>query len=139
MDRIDEWFAAPCWVIDVLPDRVPDKSPGQYFAVEKYFLQDPELPRKQLRIILKLNCYFDLTLVTEKEETVNPAPEVWAERIGRECLSILAGDRALITTDPGDTYLSVFTADDRILAMIRELAAAEGLFVWKGIDSDGTA
>ncbi len=134
MHSIDELLTKPCWIIDVLPERVPEESPGQYPAVEKYFLQDLALRQKQLQIILKLSCYHDLTLVNEKEEIRNPAPAVWAGRMGQKYLSILVGEQALITADHTDTYMTVFTADEAILAMIRKLAAAEGLFVWKGYD-----
>ena len=132
MNRVEELLAQPCWIVDVLPERVPEESPGQFAAVEKFFLQDPALRRKQLNIILKLNCYYDLTLAAGDEETGNPAPAEWAERIGREYLNILAGEQALIAIDHTDTYMTVFTADEKVLATIRKLAAGEGLFVWKG-------
>jgi len=131
---IDELLAKPCWIVDILPERVPDKSPGQYFAVEKYWLRDPSLRRKQGNIIMKLNCYYDLTLVTENEEIRNPPPAVWLERPGREYLNILVEEHTLITADQADTYMTVFTEDEKLLEMIRKLAAAEGLFLWKGID-----
>ena len=131
---IDELLAKPCWIVDILPERVPDKSPGQYFAVEKYWLRDPSLRRKQGNIIMKLNCYYDLTLATENEEIRNPPPAVWLERPGREYLNILVEEHALITADQADTYMTVFTEDEKLLEMIRKLAAAEGLFLWKGID-----
>ena len=131
---IDKMLAKPCWIVDILPERVPDKSPGQYFAVEKYWLRDPSLRRKQGNIIMKLNCYYDLTLVTENEEIRNPPPAVWLERPGREYLNILVEEHTLITADQTDTYMTVFTEDEKLLEMIRKLAAAEGLFLWKGID-----
>jgi len=131
---IDELLAKPCWIVDILPERVPDKRPGQYFAVEKYWLRDPSLRRKQGNIIMKLNCYYDLTLVTENEEIRNPPPAVWLERPGREYLNILVEEHTLITADQTDTYMTVFTEDEKLLEMIRKLAAAEGLFLWKGID-----
>ena len=36
---IEELLQAPCWIIDILPEQVPADGPGQYFAVEKYFLE----------------------------------------------------------------------------------------------------
>ena len=134
MSRVEELLRMPCWIIDVLPERVPAESPGQYFSVEKYYLQDPALRQKQLNIILKLNCYYDLTLMAENQEIRNPAPAEWAGRIGRKYLSVQISKDALITADHTDTYMTVFTVDEEILMMIRKLAAAEGLFVWKGID-----
>ena len=134
MNKADQLLTMPCWIVDILPERVPEGGPGQYSAVEKYFLQDPALRQKQRNIILKLNCYYDLTLAAENEEIRNPPPAVWNERIGREYLSILVDEQALITADHTDTYMTVFTADEMLLEMIRKLAKAEGMFVWKGID-----
>ncbi len=36
---VEELLQCPYWIIDILPLQVPEDSPGQYFAVEKYFLQ----------------------------------------------------------------------------------------------------
>ena len=33
---------APCWVIDLLPMQVPQDSAGQFFAVEQYYLDEPQ-------------------------------------------------------------------------------------------------
>ena len=132
--RIDDLLAKPCWIVDIFPEQVPGESPGQFFAVEKYYLQDPSLRQKQQNIILILNCYYDLILVTDGEEIRNPLPTVWMKRLGQEYLNILAGEHTLITVDQTDTHMTVFSADERILAMIRNLAEAEGLFMWKGND-----
>ena len=129
---IDALLEKPCWIVDILPEQVPEDSPGQYFPVEKFYLRDSSLRRKQLNMILKLNCFYELALATEDEEIRNPAPTFWQERLGQEYLSILVGKHALITADHTDTYMSVFTADEKLLEMIRKLAAAEGLFMWKG-------
>jgi len=134
MNQVDKWFTMPCWIIDILPKRVPGENSGQFFAVEKYFLQDPTLRRKQLNMILKLNCYYDLTVADEHEETRNPMPAVWERKIGRESLNLIIGGRALMTADHTDIHMTVFAEDEEILAMIRKLAASEGLFVWKGND-----
>jgi len=56
---IEELLQSPYWVIDILPLQVPKDSPKQYFAIEKYFLQDKqfaEVKQKHINLILKLNC-----------------------------------------------------------------------------------
>lgn len=131
MSRIDELLTLPYRIIDILPERVPEGSPGQYFTVEKYFLRDPSLRQRQLNLLLKLNCCYDLTLISEDEEIRNPAPEVWTERIGRESLNILAGGKTLITADRTDIHMTVYSADEKLLTMLGRLAEAEGLFMWK--------
>jgi hypothetical protein len=73
MDRIEELLQAPYWIIGILPMQVPKDSPGQYFVVEDYFLKEQlaEIKRKHINVILKLNCYMDISI----EEESNPAPE----------------------------------------------------------------
>ena len=133
MSEIDKMLTQPCWIIDILPERVPGNGPGQFFAVEKVFLHDPDLRRKKTHLLLKLNCYYDLTLVRDQEEIKNPGPEKLADLIGKEYLFIMIGN-ALITADNTDTYMTLFGPDEKMLELVRKLAAAEGLFVWKGYD-----
>ena len=64
---IEELLEKEYRVIDILPEQVPAGSPGQYFAVEKYFLGKPalaEIHRRFTRLLLKLNCYSDFQVGT---------------------------------------------------------------------------
>ena len=76
----------PYWVIDFLPEQVPEGSSGQYFAVEEYFLRPERIAAIHARfadILLKLNCYYDLQVCeagTEAFET-NPTPEALSVRV----------------------------------------------------------
>ena len=58
MQNIDELLNKPYWIIDILPQRVPKDSPGQYFAVEDYFLNEQlgTIKQKHINLVLKLNC-----------------------------------------------------------------------------------
>ena len=59
---IEELLNKPYWVIDILPEQVPEGGAGQYFAVERYWQQSPafaEIRRRFAGILLKLNCYSD--------------------------------------------------------------------------------
>ena len=131
MDRIDELLNAPYWIIDILPMRVPSDSPGQYFAVEKHFLTEQltAIKQKHLNVILKLNCYMDISL----EDEVNPAPARIAEIVHERYAYIMAGD-SMILSEPDDTHLTLFNPDEQLLGLITDLAASEGLFVWKGVN-----
>ena len=40
---VEELLQCPYWIIDILPSQVPEDSPGQYFAVEKYCLQSEQI------------------------------------------------------------------------------------------------
>ena len=65
---IDELLQTEYWIIDILPVQVPKDSPGQYFAVERYFLRRPHIraiKQKHINVILKLNCYRDFSLDEE--------------------------------------------------------------------------
>ena len=73
MDRIEEMLTKPYHIIDVLPERVPAGSPGQYFAVEKYLMthQSSAIRQKHIHTILKINCYYDISI----DGILNPPPE----------------------------------------------------------------
>ena len=127
--RIDELLDKPYWIIDILPSRVPKDSPGQYFAVEAYFLKEriSEIKRKHIDLVLKLNCYRDVGLDGE----TNPAPARIAEAMRGRYVYIMLGD-AMILSEPDDTHLTLFNPDEGLLALAGELAAGEGLYVWRG-------
>ena len=128
---IDELLQTPYWVIDMLPAQVPADASGQYFAIEEYFLQEPQLAaikQRHINVVLKLNCYRSLSI--DEEAQANPSPE----RIAREmcdrhvCLMV---DEAMVMSEPDDATMTVFNPDQELLKLIEALAASEGLFVWQ--------
>ena len=128
---MDEYLQRPYWVIDILPKQVPKGSPGQYFAVESYFRKGERfaaIKQKHINVILKLNCYRQISI--DGEPAVNPPPEHIAEEMRHRDLYLLVDD-AVILSERDDTYMTVFNPDEKLLRLIRTLAAAEGLFVWK--------
>ena len=128
---IDELLNTPYWIVDILPSQVPADSPGQYFTVEKYFLQGErlaEIKRKHIQLVLKLNCYRVIFL--DEETEINPPPERVAGEMRKRTVFVRT-DGAMILSEPDDTHLTVFNADPPLLELIRELAAGEGLFVWQ--------
>ena len=128
------------WVIDLLPWQVPEDSRGQYFAVEKYYREEPQLERLGSQfadMLLKLNCYHDLLVNHGGDEWIpNPKPELLVQWItesrqrGHFHAIIDDGD-GLITGFGGDTYMSLSGPTDEILELVTQLAAASGLFMWK--------
>lgn len=131
---IDELLEAPYWIVDILPEQVPRGSPGQYFAIEKYYLEPSRLAavkEKHIGFILKLNCYRDLSL--GEDMPLNPPPEQIAEEMRRKYLCILL-DGSMIVSEPDDTHMTVFDPDERLLELMGALAAGEGLFLWKPRD-----
>ena len=128
---IDELLETQYWVIDILPEQVSAGAPGQYFAIERYWLEPSRLAtvkRKHLDLILKLNCYRSVSL--DDEETVNPDPERIEEAVLNRYVCILTGD-SMIISEPDDLCLTLYYPDEQLLELIRPLAAGEGLFVWK--------
>ena len=131
MLSIDELLQMPYWIIDILPKQVPKDGPGQYFPVAKYFLDKnrlTEIKQKHIKVILKLNCYKDIWL--EDKTEVNPTPDRIADEMLRRYVNIRVDD-SLIISEADDTHMTLFNADDELLGLIRQLAASEGLFMWK--------
>ena len=130
---VEELLQCPYWIIDIMPSQVPADSPGQYFAVEKYFLQGDRLEsikQKHIDLILKLNCYRDISI--SDEDVCNPLPEHVADEMKNRYLYIMIGD-SMILSEPDDTHLTVFDPDPQLLELIRQIASGEGLFVWKPV------
>ena len=127
---IEELLQCPYWIIDILPSQVPKDSPGQYFAVEKYFLQGDQMEKikqKHIDLILKLNCYRDISIGDENE--INPSPKYLADEMKKKYLYIMIGE-SMILSEPDDTHLTVFNPDSQLIELIRQIASGEGLFVW---------
>ena len=129
MDRIEEMLTKPYHIIDVLPERVPAGSPGQYFAVEKYLMthQSSAIRQKHIHTILKINCYNDVSI----DGILNPPPEQIRETMTNHRTCILLED-SMILSDPDETYMTLYHPDEPLLALVEKIAASEGLFVWKG-------
>ena len=128
---IDELLQKPYWIIDIFPEQVPADSPGQFFAVEKYFLaaeQLADIKRKHINLVIKLNCYRRISINEEKE--YNPPPERIAEEMKSKYVYLMLDD-SMILSEPDDTHMTVFNPDEETLDMIRMLAEGEGLYVWQ--------
>ena len=126
---IEELLEKPYWIIDILPKRVPKDSPGQYFAIEDFFLKEQltEIKKKHIDVILKLNCYMDISIDGEK----NPAPGRIRDIMMERYVYIMLGD-SMILSEPDDTHMTVFNPDKELMDLISEISSSEGLFVWKG-------
>ena len=131
MKTVEELLQGPYWIIDILPSQVPKESPGQYFVVEDYFLQGDRIEaikQKHIDLILKLNCYRDISI--GDETAINPLPKHIADEMKKRYLYIMI-DESMILSEPDDTHLTVFNPDSQLLELIRQIASGEGLFVWK--------
>ena len=136
--RSEKLYETPCWVIDPLPMRVPEDSPGQYFSLAAAFHTE-SLFQSFAAILLKINCYHDFQVCFREKWTANPAGEDLSAWV-RECRSIqerlvilVSPGEMMITLDGDDNHMTLFHPSDELLALVRQLAVAEGLFVWEGI------
>ena len=129
---------APCHVIDFLPRQVPPDRGPQYFPVERYLTERPRLDglyRRFARIALCLSCYEAAVLNSPPEEDWEEgAPDILVSRI-EDCAAggyltvLFPSSDALLTLDGGDLYLTVHAEPGEFLDTVRQLAAAEGLFL----------
>ena len=136
---IDDFFDKEYWVVDFLPKQVPENGGGRFFSVEQYYLKPSRyvvLREHFSEILLKLYCYYDLRLFIgdDTDGIFNPEPEMLADLVkgNQDNLCILVGtSEALITLSCDDTCMTVYAPSEDLLELIRRLAEAVGLFVWK--------
>lgn len=136
---IEELLQAPYWVIDFLPEQVPNGSAGQFFAVERFCLQAPRqavLRRRFAEILLKLNCYCNFRVCAPEAEDweTDPVPERLYSRIteNKEDLCILLPDEnVLLTVNRDELCMAVYNPSEKLLKLLDRLAMAEGLFLWQ--------
>ncbi len=138
---IEEYLERPYWVIDILPKQVPADSKGQYFEIEKYYREHPQIDniyRRFTNILLMLNCYEDIDVSSDGDEWMtNPAPHE-LETALLKCMAdkqmfciILKSADVLITVSGDDIYMTVYNPTEESIELINSLAVSEGLFMWK--------
>ena len=128
---LDSMFEKPYWIMDILPGQVPANSPGQYFAAEKFFLEKPQLTavkQKHAEVILKLNCYRDISV--DEGVSVNPPPEEIFNTVMTQPVNICVDD-SMIVSAPDELYLTVYNPDENLLNLLQKLCIGEGLYLWR--------
>ena len=136
---IETLLNKPYWVIDILPEQVPEDRAGQYFAIEQYYLQQPritDIHNRFTSVLLKLNCYSDfLVCLSDQEQQIrNPEPErlvSWINEEQKDLCIVLAGEDVLIALNHDDTYITVYNPSEALINRIGSLAIAHSLFLWQ--------
>ncbi|MBQ4257562.1 MAG: hypothetical protein II713_01010 [Clostridia bacterium] len=137
-----ELLEKPCWVIDFLPRRVPEKSGGHFFEVEQFYLDEtrrPDFFRRFAQILLGVFCYCDLVSGDGETWSRKNAPQKLYDTVaqlplnGYRCV-LLPGEEALFTVSGSDLYMTVYNPSETLLDLIRPLVHAQGLFLRKGAD-----
>lgn len=136
---VERLLEKPYWVIDLLPIQVPQEGDGQFFAVEQYYLEEPQhgrMCRQFADVLLKLNCYHGLYVNHDDEWIKNPEPTTlvaWltdALQHGHLC-ALIDGEDALVTASSGDIYMTLYNPSPDLLELVGKLASASGLFLWQ--------
>lgn len=144
--RIEALLEKPHHVIDLLPRQVPPQRAARFFAAEPYLLTGENgrrLREKMAAVLTKLGCYTTFLVCRddedEKDSLPDPAPELLAGwiRENRGTVNVLLPEEdALIAVPDDSTCMTVYNADEALLALLRELAYSEGLFLWKPQQSE---
>ncbi len=139
-ELVENLLEQPYWVIDFLPMQVPQEARGQFFAIEQYYLtgqRHERLCRQFADVLLKLNCYHDLTINHGGDDWVkNPEPETLAAWLnealqhGHLCALIDDGE-SLITASGGDICMTLYNPSPDLLQLVQALATATGLHLWQ--------
>ena len=141
----DEIFERPYWVVDVLPRQVPAQCGGQFFAVEEYLLGHPLIDTTyshHAALLLKLNCYYELSIVDPQtdDRIDNPEPEALVGMVcglvsddapSRSLLVEVPSEHAVFLLDGTCLNMTLYDPTDELLKTVYQLAGAEGLFVWQ--------
>ena len=137
--QVEALLEAPCYIVDFLPRTVPAGAPGQYFAVERYWLEGGRygaLAEKFAGIVLKLMCYYRAAVDgngwmerPDPAQIDRSAAKIAKKRTGTlKCL--FPDENALVVLDGGSLNLAVYNPGEEMRALIAALAQSEGLF-WR--------
>ena len=156
-DLTEELLTQPFHVIDFLPLQVPADCGGQYFAVERFYLEQPQalgIYPRFANLMLQLNCYYELAVTDGQSWARNMPPRELYQKItacGARCSRekgakkaaekgpqflnfLIPSEKSLITLNSGDLYMTLYAPSEKLLELVTKLAAAQGLFVRKGMD-----
>ena len=136
-DLTERLLGEICYVIDLLPERVPDDRIETFLETEDYYLQEQELDRfadKLINIVIKIQCYHKFeTYCGEWHQ--NMKPQELAVMVRKTVksrdgfLNILSRDDNMLLTINGQTlHMSVYNPTLVAIVNLSRLAAAEGLF-----------
>lgn len=139
-ELVEQLLKEECYVIDFLPLKVSREFTDRFFEVEGYFLHGNEWEHIKdifVRILLKLQCYCSFRVYNEKwheEYSINELADMLKHVMSSSngymnMLSI--EDRLLICIEGSASNLSVYNASEEIIALLSEMAKAEGLYIRK--------
>ena len=137
---VDKLLKKNCYLIDFLPKKVSKNAKGSFFTVESHFLYNDKYELIKLKfsnIILKLMCYYRITILCNQEMLQQPTPQnaelaicnIVKKRSG--VLNFLFPDEnMLLVFDPDYLNLIVYNPSKKARKLFKQLAWSEGLF-WR--------
>lgn len=139
-ELVEQLLKEECYVIDFLPKRVSEQYVDRYLEVEEYFLQGNEWVRIKdsfVRILLKLQCYCPFRVYNEhwyEEFSIYELADMLNHVLtsSNGYMNMLSIDNKLLICIEGSTLnFSIYNATEDILAVLSEMATAEGLYIRK--------
>lgn len=139
-EPIEHLLNKECYVIDYLPESVSGESNGQFFDVEYYVLNGnkmTQLKDKFVNVILKLMCYYRISILPDETWIESPNPEM-IENIITERMVNHSGtlncwfedEDMLLVFDWDCLYLATYNVPAKCRKIFEQIACSEGLF-WR--------
>ena len=139
-ELVEKLLKEECYVIDFLPKKVPEEYIERFLEVEEYFLQGNEwehIKESFIRILLKLQCYCSFRVYNEhwyEEFSICELADMLNHVLtsSNGYMNMLSIDNKLLICIEGSTLnFSIYNATEDILALLSEMATAEGLYIRK--------
>lgn len=137
---IDELLEKPCYVIDLLPQRVSKTADGQFSDIECYLLNSDwhnKIANKFEIIIFKLMCYYHVSILMN-DWIDYPKPEVIDKAINEIMKShygtlniVFPEENVLLVFEWDCLNLSIYNPPKSMIEIMEKLALTEGLFLWQ--------
>ena len=144
METINRLLNKKYYIIDYLPMQVPKDSKGQFFEVESYLLKHMErygLQDRFVSIILKVMCYYRISVLLKEEWIEQPSPDAIAafvESIVQKhsgTMNVLFTENdALLVVDGDCLHITVYNPDEEMCNLMKNIAASERMFFRKGLE-----
>lgn len=137
MMTVDDYLEKPYWLIDILPKQVPANSRGQYFKIERYWLQQPQfgsICHQFASLLMKLNCYYEVSVADADgiaSDSLQPESLEKMLASGDAVYIVMDSENAMIGFNGDDHYMTLYNPSKELLELVSLLASSEGLFVWK--------
>ena len=141
--KIDELLEKPCYVIDFLPQRVPNTSSGHFFDIEYYLLNSEkrhEMKSKYVNIILKLMCYYRTSILWNgwnnhpKPADIEIAVSEIIENHSGTLYILFPDEDTLLVFEWDSLNFSIYNLTENMKEIVEKIALSEGFFCWKGSD-----